>query len=710
MATTKVSALSALTTPDGAEELLINDGGTSKKITITNVSKLNLKGGDLTSASPLVIDTDGNYFDVTGTTNFAVMTVAANRQFTLQFDAALTMTHHATKIDLPGEANITTAAGDVATFQSTGANTVQCINYTRAAGTAIAGGGDVVDDTSPQLGGFLDANGNYIQMQKGGDISSASPTVIDTDGDYFICTGTTGFTTFTVAADRHFFLEFAAALVMTHGSGTLDLPGAANITTVAGDVGEFYSTASNVVTCVNYTRADGTPIVVNILSDTTPQLGGDLDCNGAQIQWSKGADVASATALPLLTDGNYFDVTGTATVTSFNDTGGTGTQIKLHFDGACTLTDNADILLPGSSNIVTAAGDEAEFIQLDADKYRCTNYTKADGTPIAIGAETIDSAAYVDGSIDNEHIADDAIDSEHYADASIDFAHIQNVAANSVLGRDANSSGVLTEVALATTEILIGDGTGFAAAALSGDATMTNAGVVTIEDDAVTYAKMQNVVADERILGRVSGAGGVVEELTKSNVLTMLSVEDGADVTDATNVGTVVNGKQTIWIPSNAMTPTESNGCAAIAAVETTAGRPDMYVLDFDKDADEFAQFSIAFPKMWNLGTITFQVFWSGIAATTDVDWSLQGVSMPDNSTIDVAYGTAIVVTDNAQSAVEELLVSAESGAVTIAGTPADNDLCYFRVGRDVSGDAMAGDARLHGVKIFYTTDALNDA
>jgi len=136
-------------------------------------------------------------------------------------------------------------------------------------------------------------------------------------------------------------------------------------------------------------------------------------------------------------------------------------------------------------------------------------------------------------------IADDAVDSEHYAAASIDFANIQNVAANSVLGRDANSSGVLSEVALSTTQILIGDGTGFAAAALSGDATMTNAGVVTIEDDAVTYAKMQNVVADERILGRVSGAGGVVEELTKSNVLTMLSVEDGADVTDATNVGTV---------------------------------------------------------------------------------------------------------------------------------------------------------------------------
>jgi hypothetical protein len=67
------------------------------------------------------------------------MTVAADRQFTLQFDGALTMTHHATNLDLPGEANITTAAGDVATFQSTGSNTVQCINYMRADGTAVVG-------------------------------------------------------------------------------------------------------------------------------------------------------------------------------------------------------------------------------------------------------------------------------------------------------------------------------------------------------------------------------------------------------------------------------------------------------------------------------------------------------------------------------------------------------------------------------------------
>jgi len=79
------------------------------------------------------------------------------------------------------------------------------------------------------------------------------------------------------------------------------------------------------------------------------------------------------------------------------------------------------------------------------------------------------------------------------AAASVDFAHIQNVAANSILGRNANSSGVLSEIALATTTILIGDGTGFTAAALSGDATMTNAGVVTVASAAADFAVVDDL-------------------------------------------------------------------------------------------------------------------------------------------------------------------------------------------------------------------------
>ena len=205
--------------------------------------------------------------------------------------------------------------------------------------------------------------------------------------------------------------------------------------------------------------------------------------------------------------------------------------------------------------------------------------------------------------------------------------------------------------------------------------------------------------------------GGAVT-LYHNNAAKLATTATGVEITGAATVGGAkvkVAGKETIWVPASAMQPTTSNGCSALTTVETTSGRPDLVVLDFDKDSDEFAQFSVAFPVSWNAGTVTFQVFWAGIAATTDVDWMVDAVAISNNTTIDVAYGTAVVVTDNAQGAVEELNVSAESGALTIAGSPGDDELCFFRIGRDVSGDAMAGDARLVGIKLFFTTDLAND-
>ena len=53
-------------------------------------------------------------------------------------------------------------------------------------------------------------------------------------------------------------------------------------------------------------------------------------------------------------------------------------------------------------------------------------------------------------------------------------------------------------------------------------------GTSNIADDAVTYAKLQNVSGTDKILGRDSSGAGVVEELTPANVRTMLGIETGA--------------------------------------------------------------------------------------------------------------------------------------------------------------------------------------
>ena len=62
-----------------------------------------------------------------------------------------------------------------------------------------------------------------------------------------------------------------------------------------------------------------------------------------------------------------------------------------------------------------------------------------------------------------------------------------------------------------------------------GDITVSNSGATfTIDNDAVTYAKIQNVSATNRILGRDSSGAGVIEEITPANLRTMINVENGA--------------------------------------------------------------------------------------------------------------------------------------------------------------------------------------
>lgn len=120
--------------------------------------------------------------------------------------------------------------------------------------------------------------------------------------------------------------------------------------------------------------SDGTNLI-RLLYNTT--------VNGVLIL-QKGADVASAAGLPLGTDGNSFDITGTATITSIA-TLGVGAHVTLHFDGILTLTHHAtDLILPGATNITTAAGDIAVFYEYASGDWRCVSYQVA-SVPVTVG-------------------------------------------------------------------------------------------------------------------------------------------------------------------------------------------------------------------------------------------------------------------------------------------------------------------------------------
>lgn len=200
-----------------------------------------------------------------------------------------------------------------------------------------------------------------------------------------------------------------------------------------------------------------------------------------------------------------------------------------------------------------------------------------------------------------------------------------------------------------------------------------------------------------------------------SNINMALTAKGTGNVTvDGNAVSTT--GKQTMWVPAAAMYPRTTNGCSALAQTEINAAvaYPEIKTLDFNKDADQNAQFAVAFPKSWNEGTVSFQVFFTANSTNTGgVRWFLQGLAVSDNDPIGGTFGTAVAPVAKAHSGVaNDLDVTAESGATTIAGTPAESDQCFFQIYRDVSdaGDTLTADAKLLGIKFFFTTNAYNDA
>ena len=191
-------------------------------------------------------------------------------------------------------------------------------------------------------------------------------------------------------------------------------------------------------------------------------------------------------------------------------------------------------------------------------------------------------------------------------------------------------------------------------------------------------------------------------------------VAKGTGVVQSNGSALAVTGKQTIWVPATAMYATTTNGCADIDQTELTAGQPELKTLDFDPSSDENAQFTIAFPKAWDPSQlIMYQVFWTANSTNTgNCIWNLKGVGIADNDAIDTAFGTAVAITDAHSGTANDLNVTAQSGSVTIAGSPAADEDVFFNISRDANdgSDTFTGDAKLLGIKIFFATNLPNDA
>jgi hypothetical protein len=120
----------------GITDLAIADGGTAASTAVAAIDNLSVKGADIASATTTDIGAaTGDFIDITGTTTITGFgTKAAGVERTVRFTGALTLTHNATSLILPGGADITTAANDVAIFRSLGSGNWFCVVYRRSNG------------------------------------------------------------------------------------------------------------------------------------------------------------------------------------------------------------------------------------------------------------------------------------------------------------------------------------------------------------------------------------------------------------------------------------------------------------------------------------------------------------------------------------------------------------------------------------------------
>ena len=426
MAQTKVSALTALTATDGNEELLINDGGTSKKVTIDNVLHDNSIRAE-------------HYVDG----SIATAHIADN---------AITSAKLGVDVIVAED-----VAANAITVAELAANAVTTVKILDDNVTAAKLANSINTDIATGVTGNTTAN---AALPKAGGAMTGAITTNSTFDGVDIATRDGVLTSTTATA--------AAALPKTGGAMTGAIT--TNSTFDGVDVAAASTLATNAMpksggaftgAVTTNSTIDGRDVAADgvLATAALPKSGGAMTGAITTNSTFDGRDVA--------TDGTKLD--GIASSSNNYVHPNHSGEVTSSADGATVVADNiideanlkvsnaptngyALTAQSGNTGGLTWAASGVADGAVTVDKLGADAVTGA-----KIGDNQINSEHYAAGSIDNEHLAadcvggsnigDNVINSEHYADGSIDTAHIADLnVTGAKLAVDRRSTGTGTDI------------------------------------------------------------------------------------------------------------------------------------------------------------------------------------------------------------------------------------------------------------------------